>query len=304
MNPNPSITPIPYLSNQFTKIDILRLDAIHPIVSGNKWFKLRYYIEDALQKKATTLDSFGGPYSNHLVALAFMAKENNLKSIGYVRSNEGEPITPTLQEALNYGMELIFLGRGTFHEKKASLLVPQKQHEDYAIYYIDEGGYGILGAKGAATIMSEAALNYDYVVCAVGTGTMIAGLINASRATQKIIGICILKNEGTIYEEINNLVEDTHKPYTLLHAFHQGGYAKTTPEQIEFMNELWDFAQIPTDIVYTSKVLMAVAQLVKEKYFASNSTVLVIHSGGLQGNRSLSKGVLHFQPTNSQSNTI
>ena len=294
MNPNPSITPIAYLSNQSTKIDILRLDAIHPIVSGNKWFKLRYYVEDALQKKATTIASFGGPYSNHLVALAFVAKENNLKSTGYVRSNEGEPITHTLQEALNYGMELIFLGRSTFQEKKAFLLVPPLKQEDSTIYYIDEGGYGILGTKGAATIMSEAALHYDYVVCAVGTGTMIAGLINASRATQKIIGICILKNECTIYEEINTLVEDTNKPYTLLHAFHQGGYAKTTLSQIEFMNELWDFAQIPTDIVYTSKVLIAVAQLVKENYFASNSKVLVIHSGGLQGNRSLSKGVLHY----------
>lgn len=294
MNPNPSITPIPYLSNQATKIDILRLDAIHPIVSGNKWFKLRYYIEDALQKKATTLASFGGPYSNHLVALAFMAKENNLKSIGYVRSNEGEPITPALQEALNYGMDLIFLGRSTFQEKKASLLTPSQKQEDPAIYYIDEGGYGILGAKGAATIMSEATLLYDYVICAVGTGTMIAGLINASSAAQKIIGIAVLKNEGTIYEEIKNLTESTNKPYTLMHAFHQGGYAKTTLSQIEFMNELWDFTQIPTDIVYTSKVLMAVAQLVKENYFASNSKVLVIHSGGLQGNRSLSKGVLHF----------
>ena len=108
------------------------------------------------------------------MALAFVAKENNLKSTGYVRSNEGEPITHTLQEALNYGMELIFLGRSTFQEKKAFLLVPPLKQEDSTIYYIDEGGYGILGTKGAATIMSEAALNYDYVVCAVGTGTMIA----------------------------------------------------------------------------------------------------------------------------------
>jgi 1-aminocyclopropane-1-carboxylate deaminase len=191
-------------------------------------------------------------------------------------------------------MELIFLGRSTFQEKKAFLLVPPLKQEDSTIYYIDEGGYGILGTKGAATIMSEADLNYDYVVCAVGTGTMIAGLINASKPDQKIIGITVLKNEGTIYEEIKSLLQDPNKPYTLLHTFHLGGYAKTTPAQIEFMNQLWDYAQIPTDIVYTSKVLMAVTQLVKENYFASNSKVLVIHSGGLQGNRSLNKGVLNY----------
>jgi 1-aminocyclopropane-1-carboxylate deaminase len=294
LNPKPSITSIPYLSNQFTKIDILRLDAIHPIVSGNKWYKLRYYIQEAFHKQATTIASFGGPYSNHLVALAFAAKEANLKSIGYVRSNEGEPITPTLQEALNYGMELKFLGRSTFQEKKTLLIHPKNKNDGNTIYYINEGGYGVLGAQGAATIMSEATFSYDYIVCAVGTGTMIAGLINASKPSQKIIGITVLKNEGTIYEEINQLVEAPNKPFTLLHTFDQGGYAKTSPAQIEFMNELWDFAQIPTDIVYTSKVLMAVKELVEENYFTSNSKVLVIHSGGLQGNRSLSKGVLKF----------
>lgn len=294
MNPKPSITSIPYLSNQQTQIDILRLDVIHTIVSGNKWYKLRYYVQEAINKKATEVASFGGPYSNHLVALAFAAKEANLNSIGYVRSNKGEPITPTLQEALNYGMDLIFLGRGTFQEKKALLLSTQNKDEGNKIYYIDEGGYGILGARGAATIMGGATFNYDYIVCAVGTGTMIAGIINASNPNQKIIGIPVLKNEGTIYEEINHLLEAPNKPYTLLHTFDQGGYAKTTPTQIEFMNQLWDLAQIPTDIVYTSKMLMAVAQLVKENYFATNSKVLVIHSGGLQGNRSLSKGVLNF----------
>jgi 1-aminocyclopropane-1-carboxylate deaminase len=294
LHPNPSIEPIAYLSSPNVKIDILRLDSIHPIVSGNKWFKLRYYIEEAIQKKATTLASFGGPFSNHLVALAFVAKENNLKSIGYVRSNEGEQITPTLQEALNYGMDLIFLGRSTFQEKKALLLSEQNKDETNAIYYVDEGGYGILGAKGAATIMSEITLQYDYIICAVGTGTMIAGLINASKPYQKIIGIPVLKNEGTIYQEIKRLLNDPNKPYKLLHTFHLGGYAKTTPTQIEFMNELWDYAKIPTDIVYTSKVLMAVAQLAKEKHFAINSKVLVIHSGGLQGNRSLNEGILNF----------
>jgi 1-aminocyclopropane-1-carboxylate deaminase len=294
LHPNPSIEPIAYLSSPNVKIDILRLDSIHPIVSGNKWFKLRYYLEEAIQKKATTLASFGGPFSNHLVALAFVAKENNLKSIGYVRSNEGEPITPTLQDALNYGMELVFLGRGTFQEKKSALFNDRIKNELNRIYFIDEGGYGILGAKGAATIMNEAALHYDYVVCAVGTGTMIAGLINASLPNQKIIGVAVLKNEGSIYEEIKHIVDDPKKSFTLMHEFHQGGYAKTSISQFEFMNELWEYAKIPTDIVYTSKVLMAVAQLAKENYFAINSKVLVIHSGGLQGNRSLSKGILNY----------
>ena len=291
MNPSPNIEPIPYLSSPQVAIDTLRLDQIHPIVSGNKWYKLRFYIQEAIESQATTIASFGGPYSNHLVASAYMAKENGLKCIGYVRSNDGEPITPTLQEAIDYGMEIVFAGRSAFQEKKNELL-SQNQESTNGLYFVNEGGYGVLGAKGASTLMGD--WSYDYIVCAVGTGTMIAGILNAVAKHQKIIGIPVLKNEGTIHSEIAELLDDKNANFTLLHQFHQGGYAKTTPDQIEFMNRLWARASIPTDIVYTGKVFYAVEQLMHANYFNPNSKVLIIHSGGLQGNRSLEKGVLAF----------
>ena len=298
MHPNPSIEAIPFLSNQQVAVSVLRLDQIHPIVSGNKWYKLKYYIKDALENKAGTIASFGGPYSNHLVALAYAAKENRLKCMGYVRSNVGEPITPTLQEAIDYGMEIVFLGRTLFQEKKNELL-NQANNNTNDTYFIDEGGYGVLGAKGAATIISDPGFlnnihEYDYIICAVGTGTMIAGMINASKPNQKIIGIPVLKNEGTIKDEITSLLANSNSKFELLHQFHQGGYAKTTPEQIEFMNRFWEHASIPTDIVYTGKVFYAVEQLMHANYFNPNSKVLIIHSGGLQGNRSIAKGILAF----------
>ena len=291
MNPSPNIEPIPYLSSPQVAIDTLRLDQIHPIVSGNKWYKLRFYIQEAIESQATTIASFGGPYSNHLVASAYMAKENGLKCIGYVRSNDGEPITPTLQEAIDYGMEIVFAGRSAFQEKKNELL-SQNQESTNGLYFVNEGGYGVLGAKGASTLMGD--WSYDYIVCAVGTGTMIAGILNAVAKHQKIIGIPVLKNEGTIHSEIAELLDDKNANFTLLHQFHQGGYAKTTPDQIEFMNRLWARASIPTDIVYTGKVFYAVEQLMHANYFNPNSKVLIIHSGGLQGNRSLAKGILAF----------
>jgi 1-aminocyclopropane-1-carboxylate deaminase len=296
LSPNPVIDSIPYLSSEKIAIEALRLDQIHPIVSGNKWYKLRYYIKESLAKNATTIASFGGPYSNHLVALAYTAKENGLKSIGYVRANEGEPITPTLQEAIGYGMELIFLGRTGFQEKK-NKLITQNHNGPNDIYFVDEGGYGVLGAKGAATMISDFGNTlhaYDYIICAVGTGTMIAGIINAVTENQKIIGIPVLKNEGSIRNEILNLLQNKKAVFELLYSFHQGGYAKTTKEQIEFMNRLWENEKMPTDIVYTGKLFYAVEQLVQQNYFKPNSKVLVIHSGGLQGNISLVKGVLNF----------
>jgi 1-aminocyclopropane-1-carboxylate deaminase len=210
-------------------------------------------------------------------------------------------------------MELIFLGRTLFQEKKNELLT-QNTNGFSETYFVDEGGYGKIGAKGATTIVSDwDSLNkgnhsitgtndqaknpihdYDYIICAVGTGTMIAGIINATKINQTIVGIPVLKNEETIKQEIENLLEDKNAKFELLHTFHEGGYAKTSPAQIEFMNRLWDNIGIPTDIVYTGKVFYAVEQLIKENYFKPNTKALIIHSGGLQGNRSLEKGVLHF----------
>jgi 1-aminocyclopropane-1-carboxylate deaminase len=275
------------------KVELLRLDVIHPIVSGNKFYKLRYYIELALAKGVSTVASFGGPYSNHIVALAYTAKEAGLKSIGYIRTNEDEPMTPSLKEAKAYGMELVYLGRTDFQTKKAAILQSSASNTD--CYLIDEGGYGIIGAKGAATILTENDTNhYDYIICAVGTGTMLAGIINAADPRQKIIGIPVLKNENSIDAEIKALLEDKNRPYTLLHQFHQGGYAKTNPMMLDFMNRLWDAEKIPTDIVYTSKLLFGVEQLIKENYFEKDTSILVIHSGGLQGNQSLPAGTLKF----------
>jgi 1-aminocyclopropane-1-carboxylate deaminase len=283
---------IPSLSAQHT-VDILRLDRMHPVVSGNKFFKLRFYIETARVNGASTLASFGGPYSNHIVALAYTAKEAGVKSIGYIRSNDNEPLTESLAEAKAYGMELVFLGRGEFQTKKEAILKDSASKP--STYFIDEGGYGPIGAKGAATILTDHATEkYDYIIAAVGTGTMLAGCINAALTHQKVIGIPVLKNEGTINMEINALLIDSNKPYTLLHQFHQGGYAKTNPTMIDFMNALWEKEKIPTDIVYTSKLLFAVDELIKENFFDQGASILVIHSGGLQGNRSLTTGTLKF----------
>jgi len=291
----PTIQAIHSLSKNNYEISILRLDQLHPIVSGNKWYKLRYYIEEVLHSTAQTIASFGGPYSNHLVALAFAAQENKLKSIGYVRASQNEPITPSLQEAITYGMNLEFIGRTQFQETKNELLQKNKSNTHSTTYFIDEGGYGALGAKGAATILSEQdTRSFDYILCAVGTGTMLAGLINGAAPNQAIIGIPILKNEISLAEEVDALVINKQIPWTLLHEFHHGGYAKTSPALFQFMNELWNTEQIPTDRVYTGKLIFAVNQLIQTHYFKPNSKVLIIHSGGLQGNRSLPKDTLVF----------
>jgi 1-aminocyclopropane-1-carboxylate deaminase len=292
LNENINIQAVPSFCLNHIQLDVLRLDELHPIVSGNKWFKLKYYLRQAQEQNADTIASFGGPYSNHLVALAYAAKEYNLKSIGYVRSNEDEPITPTLQEAMQYGMDLKFVGRNNFQEFKKELI---QNNQANHTYLVDEGGYGTLGAQGAATILSNEKTNsYSHILCAVGTGTMMAGLISAAKVHQHIIGIPVLKNEATIRDEIKQLIPTNKTPFTLLHDFHLGGYAKTNQAQFDFMNLLWQTEKIPTDMVYTSKLFLAVKSLMDTNYFSLASKILIIHSGGLQGNRSLPAGTLLF----------
>lgn len=289
----PTIQALENYSKKLLKVEILRLDLVHPIISGNKWYKLKHHLMKAKAQNASQIVSFGGPYSNHIVALAHAAKLQSLKSIGYIRANEGEPITPSMQQAIDDGMEMHFIGRTNFQESKQLYLAGNNTQTQ--TYYVDEGGYGKLGAMGITDLYKALPLHqYDYILCAVGTGTMLAGFMNGAKAHQHIIGIPVLKNEGTIESEIRNLLIDIKQDFVLLHSFHQGGYAKTTPEQLDSMNAFWESTQVPTDIVYTGKLIFAFEQLIKDNYFKPNAKVLLIHSGGLQGNRSLPKGVLLY----------
>lgn len=279
------------LSGAAIVTDILRLDELHPVVSGNKWFKLNYYIKDAIAKGKDTIATFGGAYSNHIVAAAYTARETGLKSIGYIRG-EASSFQPTLEEATGYGMELRFVDRDSFKQKRRLI---QEQHQP-GWYWIMEGGYGPIGAKGAADILRMAdCASYSHILCAVGTGTMMAGLIKAAAPEQTIIGIPVLKHPA-IEEEVTDLLTkgERTKRFLFFHDYHSGGYAKHPSELIRFMNQAWETDRIPTDIVYTSKLLFAAQDLVSKSYFPPGSRVLLVHSGGLQGNRSLPPGTLAF----------
>lgn len=273
---------------------VLRLDKIHPIISGNKWFKLRFYLEEAIVQNKQTILTFGGAYSNHIIATAAAAKQHALKSIGIIRGEEGKKLSLTLEEAKELGMQLYFISREDYSNKK----MPDelKEIKDQC-YIIDEGGYGKNGMKGASTIINLiSSEKYTHICCAVGTGTMTAGLIANSSSQQKITGVSVLKNNRSIESEINLLleVEMEENKWTIIHDYPFGGYAKYNPQLLDFMNEFYRQTNIPTDFVYTGKLFFAIIDLNKKGYFNKQEELLVIHSGGLQGNRSLAKGSLIF----------
>lgn len=282
---------LPVNKDRSIQLSVLRTDLIHPVISGNKWFKLQYYLADAIKQGYKTVASFGGAYSNHIVALAAAAKLSGLKSIGIIRGEGGT--SPTLQEAQQWDMKIIPVSREAYRDRQnIAALFPD--HEK--IYWVDEGGYGILGAKGASTILSVTDCSeFSHILCACGTGTMIAGLIMGSSECQKIIGISVLKNNRQLEESIAGLLpESMHNRITCIHDYHFGGYAKHPGHLIDYMNDAYKRTHIPTDIVYTSKLFYAAEDLIKGGYFGHNANILIIHSGGLQGNRSLAKNTLCF----------
>ena len=275
-------------------LSMLRLDEIHPIVSGNKLFKLKYFLQEAKNSRHKTVITFGGAYSNHLAATAFACKEEGLKCIGFVRGEEAPRLSSTLLFCSENGMQLQFISRSAYQnindEFRKNLL---NEYGDHTL--IPEGGFSIPGAQGAESIMQLfSEKNYSHVCCPVGTATTFAGLIKGNKGNAEIIGFSALKNLGNIELRLKKLNVDESKAYRFISEYHCGGYAKKTPALIAFMNNFYRDNKIPLDFVYTAKMMFGAYDLLEENYFAPGSNIMCIHTGGLQGNNSLPNGTLNF----------
>ena len=278
---------------QSVLIDVLRLDKIDSVISGNKWFKLKYYLKEALAENKKTLLTFGGAWSNHIVATACAAKKIGLTSIGIIRGEAPAVHSYALQTASALGMQLVFVGRELYNQKNdPSFIVSVLQQYDYP-YIIPEGGEGIAGVKGAGEIIDLVHKeDYTHIICAVGTGTQLAGIAGIAADQQQIIGIPVLKGFDNWHSPF--ITKETMPRVHILPGYHIGGYAKRNEALLNFMNQFYNETGIPTDWVYTGKMFFAISDLLKKDYFPAGSRLLAIHSGGLQGNRSLAPGRLIF----------
>ncbi|MBC8032521.1 MAG: pyridoxal-phosphate dependent enzyme [Chitinophagaceae bacterium] len=276
--------------------DVLRLDKLHPVVSGNKWFKLKYYLQDAIDSSKNTILTYGGAWSNHIIAAAYAARAYGMQSVGIIRGEAPALLSPTLKLASAYGMELVFSPRNSYRSNDAALLEQQIVPERQDAYIIPEGGEGMHGRRGCGEILSLVPEGYHtHILCAIGTGTMFTGILNASSGKQQVIGIPVLKGMRDLGKTYENWINpDKRAGAVFFYDYHQGGYAKRTPELLQFMNEFYRLTAIPTDFVYTGKLMMAFTDLLTKDYFKPGSRVLLIHSGGLQGNSSIPAGSLEF----------
>ena len=284
------LTPVQedFLTEKGIELWLKRDDLIHPIISGNKWRKLKYSLNQALSLDKTTLISMGGAYSNHLHALAFVGKLLNLPTKAFIRGEKPAILNPTLEDLMEWGMELEFISRSDYRGlrnfKTYAALPDLKSHE----YWIPEGGYLPLALQGVVELVTEIDIDYDVICVACGTGTTLAGIVNAVPKTAQVIGFAALKGADFLTEEVKSLLPEKialQKNWQINLDYHFGGFAKTTAQLLDFISRFEQQHGIALEPIYTGKMLFGLYQLIQQNYFQAGQKIIAIHSGGLQGRR-------------------
>lgn len=256
---------------------------IHPDISGNKYRKLKYNLQEAKNQNLSKILTFGGAYSNHIAAVAAAGIEYGFSTVGIIRGEELASliqINPTLKFALKCGMVLKFISRELYQTKTSDVFVRNLEQEFGDFYMLPEGGTNQLAVKGCEEILTKEDLVFDYIGCSIGTGGTMSGLINSSLSHQKILGFQSLKGDF-LQEEIPKFA--TKNNWKIINAYHFGGYAKINSELISFINEFKMKYEVPLDPVYTGKMFYGIFDMMEKGYFPENSKILGIHTGGLQG---------------------
>lgn len=264
------------------QVTIRRLDQIHPQISGNKFFKLKYNFLEAKQQGYRKLLTFGGAYSNHIAATAFAADQFGFQSVGIIRGEElkHKPLNPTLATASQLGMQLHFVSREEYRLKQSPDYLAQLQQQFPEHYIIPEGGTNQSAILGCTEILKPDDQQFDLICCAVGTGGTIAGLIQASQSHQHVLGFSALKGLF-LNDEVARLTSKCN--WKIIDDYCCGGYANTTPELMQFIQRFETQYGIPLEQIYTAKMMFGLEHMIQMKMISPEQKLLVIHTGGLQG---------------------
>ncbi len=272
-----------------------REDLIHPELSGNKWRKLKYYLEDFRKSGKSVILTFGGAFSNHLAATAALGKIAGIPTKALVRGEEVQH-NPTLDFCRAQGMELEAISRKRYATKDDPAFMRLLEETLPGVYAIPEGGKGPLGVKGCTEILEAVPEDFDYIAVAAGTGTTSSGLLLSVHKAQ-VLCFPALKGGRFLHQAIHRQLLDFQQHFPtvfdeqkllntrlrLVEKYHFGGYGKVSSALIDFMNGFYEQYRIPLDPVYTGKLLYGLFDMIKTGEIAKGSKVLAIHTGGLQG---------------------
>jgi len=266
---------------------IKRDDLVHPLVSGNKWRKLKHNLQEARNLNKDTLLTFGGAFSNHIYSTAAAAAMHGFRSVGIIRGEETLPLNPTLSFARDAGMQIHYMDRSRYREKDSPELIRQFREQFGDFYLIPEGGSGPLAVKGVSELVAEISFPFDYICTPVGTGGTMAGLIAGVPPAAQVLGFAALRAENYLEEEVRNLLSQNNSrdlpDWHICHDYHFGGYARIDKKLASFIASFESSFAIPLDPVYTSKMFFGLLDLISKGYFEKGKTIIALHTGGLQG---------------------
>lgn len=271
---------------------IKREDLNHHLISGNKWHKLKYNINEARKQNKHTLLTFGGAYSNHIYAVAGAGRIFGFKTIGVIRGEEHLPLNPTLSFAKENGMQLHYLDRASYRKKINPEIINllQKMFGDF--YLLPEGGTNELAVKGCSEIIDKIDVDFDFICCPCGTGGTLAGLISGLNGNKFALGFSVLKGASFLKENVADLIQsfndNTCSNWDIILKYHFGGYAKVNQKLLDFVYNFSTRTKIPIEPIYTGKMLFGIYDLLSKGFFNEGSRIVAIHTGGLQGLKGLS----------------
>jgi 1-aminocyclopropane-1-carboxylate deaminase len=278
----------PLLQKHELTLWVKREDLLHPHISGNKWRKLKYNLQEVKAQGKETIVTFGGAYSNHIAATAAAGAEFGFKTIGIIRGEEHLPLNPTLAFATQQGMELHYISREAYRQKSEPDFLATLDEKYNQPYIVPEGGTNQLAVKGCAEILDDITIDYDVICCASGTGGTIAGIIAGLKGQKQVLGFPALKGGDFLNDEIAQLVYnysgENYRNWQLITDYHFGGYAKLKPELLEFILAFQEQHNIPLEPVYTGKLFFGLFDLISNGYFTKGTRIIAVHTGGLQGN--------------------
>jgi len=283
----------PLLNERKISLLIKREDLNHPDLSGNKWHKLKYNLQEARKQGKNTLLTFGGAYSNHIYATAAAGKIFNLNTIGIIRGEEHLPLNPTLSFAKDNGMKLYYLDRTSYREKNSPEIINQLRKKFGDFYLLPEGGTNEFAVKGCGEIISKINIDFNFVCCPCGTGGTLAGLISGLQGHNFALGFAVLKGASFLKRDVSSLLKISGNSslinWDINLDYHFGGYAKFNSALMDFISRFTLLTKIPIEPIYTGKMLFGIYDLISKDYFNEGSRIVALHTGGLQGLRGLSK---------------
>jgi 1-aminocyclopropane-1-carboxylate deaminase len=270
------------LDRHGVSLSMVRDDLLHPMIAGNKWWKLKHALLDAAKRRLPMLLTFGGPYSNHILAVAAAGRLFGFKTVGIIRGEEARPLNPVLVQARQWGMQLVGISRAQYRKKTEPRFLSELESDWGPCMILPEGGSGSFAVQGASEMVRRMTKDYDILCCPVGTGGTMAGMVLGAREQSKVLGFSVLKGGNFLARDIRGLLQ-VHSPvarsWELVTRYHFGGYARSDDALLTFCNLFRSSQGVSLDPVYTGKMMCGIVDMLGKGRFRKGSRIVAWHTG-------------------------